>query len=136
MQPALSLVFFLATALAACAQPNMLPATGLQTPAASAAEHDTGGLSDQLAAAYGIAGDPARGVSVKQVESGGEKPLFVAFTIGLPPEDDDFTHKVSLHAPGQAGWTELARTDLECVSYLEEAWREPACHDQRVQQQP
>lgn len=124
MRTAFLLVFFSAIALAACAQPNMLPATGLQTPAAGAAEPDTGGLSDQLAAAYGIAGDPARGVSVKQVESGGEKPLFVAFTIGLPPEDDDFSHKVSLHAPGQAGWTELARTDLECVSYLEEAWLE------------
>lgn len=124
MRPALSIIFFFTIALAACEQPIISPVTGLQTPAATAAAPDTGGLADQLAAAYDIAGDPARGVSVKQIESGDGKPLFVAFTNGLPPEDDNYTHKISLHAPGQSDWTELGRTDLECVSYLEESWLE------------
>ena len=124
LRPVFSTILFLTIALAACEQPVMLPAAGLQTPAATAAAPDTDALTDRLSAAYGIAGDPARGVSVKQVESGDGQPLFVAFTNGLPPEDDSFTHKISLHAPGQAGWTELGRTDLECVTYLEETWLE------------
>ncbi len=124
MRPTIAIFFFLTLVLAACAQPVVLPATGSQTPAVAAAAPDTGILAAQLAADYGIAGDSARGVSVKQIIEADGEPLFVAFTIGLPPEDDNFAHKVSLHAPAQDGWTELGRSELQCVSYLEESWLE------------
>ncbi len=122
--PAISKILFVTLVLAACAQPAMLPAAGLPTPAASFEAPDTGKLAGQLAADYGIAEDPARGVSVKQIASGEGQPLFVAFTNGLPPEDESFMHKVSLHSPAQDGWTELGRSELECVSFLEESWLE------------
>ncbi len=124
MRPSIAIIFSLTLVLAACTQPVILPAPGLQTPTAAAAAPDTGMLAGQLAVDYGIAGDSARGVSVKQIMSDDGEPLFVAFTIGLPPEDDNFAHKVSLHAPAQDGWTELGRSELQCVSYLEESWLE------------
>lgn len=124
VHPSIAFFLSLTLVLAACAQPVVLPATGSQTPAAGAAAPDSGTLAEQLAADYGIAGDPARGVRVKEIKDVDGKPLIVAFTTGLPPEDDNFAHKVSLHAPAQDGWTELGRSELQCVSYLEESWLE------------
>ena len=77
-------------------------------------------LTDQLAAEYGMADDPARHVAVQQIDAAEEASLFVAYTYGLPPDDDSFMHKVSIHAAGPGGWSELGRVELACVNYLDE----------------
>ena len=112
----------LVTLLAACAQPAVVPAGPSTTPAASAASPpDLNQLTTQLAADYGMPQDPARGVAAKQIKTGGEQALFVAYTHGLPPDDFTFMHKVSLHATGPNGWSELGRVELQCANYLEES---------------
>ena len=85
---------------------------------------DVGRLADELTARYGLAEDEARGFTVKQFEAADGQPLVVAFSYGLPPSEDTYMHRVSVHAVGADSWDELARVDLECVSYLEESWLE------------
>ena len=96
------------------------PATATPVPTvAPPAVPDTEDLADQLATQYGFApDDPNHLVVVQQLDSVDGQPLFVAYTIGQPPNDDSFLHKVSLHAPSPDGWTEQGRLELECVNYL------------------
>ena len=115
----------LALLVAACVQPVRLPVAGETTPHTVTAETpDAGELTEQLAAEYGLKEDPARGVAMKRIESADGRPLFVAYTHGLPPDDSAYMHKVSLHTAGPDGWAELGRVQLECVSYVEESWLE------------
>ena len=109
----------LLTLLGGCIQPTELPAPQEPTPAAERTVlPDLSGLTDQLAAEYGMAQDITDSVVAKQIETPGEQSLFVAFTVAYPPDDASFRHKVSIHRPGAEGWVELGRVELECASFL------------------
>lgn len=107
--------------LAACAQPAMFPVAPTPTADTRTTEApNVNELTDQLAAEYGLAQGQARGVTVKRIETAGEQPLFAAYTHSFPPNDPTFKHKVSLHAAGPDGWSELGRVEMECGLYREE----------------
>ena len=114
----------LALFLVGCTQPGAVTTSAISqstptTAVAPPAVPDTEDLADQLATQYGFApDDPNHLVVVQQLDSVDGQPLFVAYTIGQPPNDDSFLHKMSLHAPSPDGWTEQGRLELECVNYL------------------
>ena len=123
--PPLRRVFSLALALmlllGGCVQPVVWPVSATRTTAArSTTGPDLTELADQLAAEYGLAQDLGRLVTVQPIAGADEEPLFVAHTHGFPPDNSSFRQKVSIHAAGPDGWTELDRVELECAEHLNE----------------
>ena len=106
----------------ACVQAAILPVPPTPSSAARTEEApDLSELTDQLASEYGMAPEVADSVAAMQIETAGEQPLYVAFTLAYPPEDPSFRHKVSIHTPEPEGWLELSRVELGCVAYLTES---------------
>ena len=123
--PPLRRVFSLALALmlllGGCAQPVVWPVSATPTTGArSTTGPDLAELADQLAAEYGLVQDLGRLVTVQPIAGADEEPLFVAHTHGFPPDNSSFRQKVSIHAAGPDGWTELGRVELECAEHLNE----------------
>ena len=94
--------------------------TGAVSAPAAAPRPSAQALQSRLAAEYGAAQDPSRGVAVKRLKTAGEAALVAAFTFGLPPLNPAALHTVSLHQARQSSWLELGRAELACVNYLDE----------------
>ena len=120
--PPLRRVFSLALALmlllGGCVQPVVRPVSA--TAARSTTAPDLTELADQLAAEYGLVQNLGPLITVQPIAGADEEPLFVAHTHGLPPDNSSFRQKVSIHASGPVGWTELGRVELECAEHLNE----------------